>query len=481
MEDAIEFTDDDYGFSMRVPSDWQVADNVDEGIFAFASAVDLLDADTTYDDGMYLEAFTTPNTDNIEPDELADWLKDAINDTFDQETFNTRIITEPALVELDELDAAQARFSADFNRDGTDDDVIMTTLLKDDQLVILYAITSAENHEQWTDIHTAIVESVQLEGSVPIVATDDETESPSTTASGPVVASGGGLPLDFEGSGSWAVGTQKNGTLTLTSANPYSGSSSGEIAYEFESDASDFVIFLQENAVSGTSNALCLQVFGTGDSSERHYLNAWIRDADGQSWQIPFGQVSHSGWREMVANFDGERNWPFRAVDESIKDTDAEITYPITFRGLALDDAPDAFNGTGTIYVDDLRSCSATATNNSTPQASTTATATTPITGTVTPAPSPTPLSLSVSSRTIQNDPDEPELYTITVFLSATGGSGDYTYYYDNLASTATTEPQLSFVARCGNDAPHSIQVEDASGARVSINYTVSRGDLPCG
>jgi hypothetical protein len=186
----------------------------------------------------------------------------------------------------------------------------------------------------------------------------------------------------------------------------------------------------------------------------------------------------------MVANFDGARDWPFRAVDESIKDINGKITYPITFRGLAIDDAPDTFNGTGTIYVDNLRSCSATTTSGSTTPTAATPSATAPVTTTTPIATTPisaTPLALSVSNRSIQSNPEQPELYNITIFLTASGGSGNYVYYFDNLATTATPDPQLTYAARCGNDAPHSIQVEDADGNRVSINYTVSRTDLPCG
>lgn len=482
LADGVEVNDDEYGLSLLIPSDWSRDDDNGAGVFAFASDPALLEPDTIYDDGLYVEIRATPNEDGLAAEDLTGWLDRYIEDEFDAETFDTLIIDEPERVESEEgVDAAQARLLVDFNGDNIDDDVTLTTLLKDDQQLVVFAVASAENGDQWTDVHAAIVESITMDGSIPVLAADveesgaDDTASSPTTTSGPVVAAGSGLPLDFEGSGSWVVGTQKNGALTLSSENAYSGSKSGKIDYAFESDSSDFVLFLQENPISDRANALCLRVFGTGDSGARHFLNAWIRDADGQTWQVPFGQVSHSGWLEMAANLDGERDWPFVTVDESIKDNDAEITYPITFRGLALDDAPDTFNGTGTIYVDDLRSCNVAA---ATPAATPVVDATVVPTATATTA---APLSLSVGGRSIESDPEQPELYTVTVFLEAAGGSGGYVFYLDNLDSTATSEPQLSFAARCGNDAPHSIQVEDASGNRISIDYTVTRGDLPCG
>jgi hypothetical protein len=69
-------------------------------------------------------------------------------------------------------------------------------------------------------------------------------------------------------------------------------------------------------------------------------------------WQVPLGRVSHTGWQQMVGILDVNQPWPWAHIsgpDNGI------IDYPVSFYALILDDAPDTFAGSGTIYVDELR------------------------------------------------------------------------------------------------------------------------------
>jgi len=92
-------------------------------------------------------------------------------------------------------------------------------------------------------------------------------------------------------------------------------------------------------------------------------LNAWILDANGQTWQVPFGRVEHDGWLEMTAVIDTEQEWPFTHIDGV---DDGAIDYPISFRAFVLDDYEDSDSGEGVIYLDQL-----TAVDLSTPPTST--------------------------------------------------------------------------------------------------------------
>jgi hypothetical protein len=55
----------------------------------------------------------------------------------------------------------------------------------------------------------------------------------------------------------------------------------------------------------------------------------------------------------MSAWLDTSAPWPAGHIDGL---SDGVLDYPIAFRALVLDDAPDSYSGSGTIFVDDLYS-----------------------------------------------------------------------------------------------------------------------------
>lgn len=180
--------------------------------------------------------------------------------------------------------------------------------------------------------------------------TQTATPTPTPTSANPTgpAGSGGGLPLDFETFGLWVRGDEDNGTFTRSTARSRSGSASGKLSYDFSTPGNDYVVFLQENAVPGEPTALQVWVYGDGSG---HYLNAWIRDSAGQTWQVPFGRITHTGWQQMTGYLDPAQAWPWQHISGPKNDT---IEYPITFRGFVLDDLNDAYTGSGEIYLDDL-------------------------------------------------------------------------------------------------------------------------------
>ena len=197
------------------------------------------------------------------------------------------------------------------------------------------------------------------------------------------VALGPGGGLDFENFGLWTRGDQDNGTLTQSTAQARSGSRSAALEYDFPTADNDYVVFIQPHDIEGQPNQLRLWVHGNGSG---HYLNAWIVDADNERWSVPFGRVTHQGWKEMIGRIDEDQKWPWGRVGGNGNNA---VDYPIRFYALVLDDSPDTFTGTGTIYLDDLTAGTGQAA--SAPGASTSAPgASTPASGTATPTAAPT-------------------------------------------------------------------------------------------
>ncbi len=189
---------------------------------------------------------------------------------------------------------------------------------------------------------------------------------PTPTATSPVKPTagsegGGSRPAspgpitDLEQFGTWKRGDQPNGTFTQSSEQVHSGSYAGKLAYNFSSADSDFVVFLQTHRLGGRPNQIGAWVYGDGS---KHYLNVWVRDAAGETWQFPLGQVKHTGWQQMVAWLDPAAPWPAGHIEGP---ANGVMEYPLDFRGLVLDDIPDSFIGSGVIYVDDLRCAEAEA------------------------------------------------------------------------------------------------------------------------
>jgi hypothetical protein len=188
-----------------------------------------------------------------------------------------------------------------------------------------------------------------------------------------------GVFNDFEVPTTWRRGDQPNGSFEQSGAEAHSGSYSGRLDYNFPSSGNDFVVFLWSRALDGDPNQINIWVRGDGSG---HLLNAWVKDSAGQTWQFPFGPVRHTGWRQMSAYLDTDQPWPAGHIAGS---DNGVVDYPISFQALVLDDAPDSYRGSGTIYVDDLESVRGSGL---------------PVpTSTLTPPPTATPAATSIDFR----------------------------------------------------------------------------------
>jgi hypothetical protein len=177
--------------------------------------------------------------------------------------------------------------------------------------------------------------------------TPTNTKPAPTKTTGPTAEPG--VIADFESFGTWKRGDQANGTFTQSSAQVHQGSKSGKLDYQFGTAGNDYVIFQQAHALAGQPAYITAWVYGDGSG---HFFNAWIKDKAGQVWQVPLGTVSSTGWQQMIGVLYAGQPWPWAHI--SGPDNGA-IDYPVSFVALVLDDKPDTYSGSGTIYVDDLR------------------------------------------------------------------------------------------------------------------------------
>jgi serine/threonine-protein kinase len=178
--------------------------------------------------------------------------------------------------------------------------------------------------------------------------TASPTIAPTAAATRPAAGTGQGLPLSFESFGAWGRGDQANGTFEQSSEQAFSGGSSGKLSYSFQTADNDYVVFLQTNDIAGAPTALRVWVFGDGSG---YYLNAWIIDAEGETWQVPLGRVSHSGWGQMSGEIRTGQAWPWVHIGGPSNES---VDYPIRFRAFVLDDYANTDVRQGAIYLDDL-------------------------------------------------------------------------------------------------------------------------------
>lgn len=171
-------------------------------------------------------------------------------------------------------------------------------------------------------------------------ATPAPTQPPATTRPGTL--------FDFESAVNWRRGDQPNGTLMQSNQQVHSGQSSAQLDYSFPTAGNDFVVFLNAVALSGQPNAIGAWVYGDGAG---HFFNVWIKDSGGQVWQVPLGRATGPGWRQLVGYIATGQAWPWAHISGP---DNGQVDYPIQFYALVLDDTPDTFSGSGTIYIDDI-------------------------------------------------------------------------------------------------------------------------------
>ena len=158
----------------------------------------------------------------------------------------------------------------------------------------------------------------------------------------------GGVLVDFEEWGAWRRGDQPNGAFEQSDERAVGGRFSGRLSYDFPTTGNDFVVFVQQIPIPGTADRIHGWVYGDASG---HFLNVWVRDAEGEVWQTTFGRIDHEGWQWMTAEIRPGQDWPWGHISGPANDA---VDYPISFYALVLDDGEDDFVGGGTVFVDDI-------------------------------------------------------------------------------------------------------------------------------
>lgn len=165
-------------------------------------------------------------------------------------------------------------------------------------------------------------------------------------------AAGDGVITSFEPLGAWRRGDQPYGAITQSTTQTHTGAASAAIDYDFPASAGseNYVVFLAqpELRIPNGAQTLTMQVHGDGSG---HFLNAWVRDAANQVWQVTFGRINHIGWAQMNAPLVASRDWPNGPISGATTD---QLTQPLTLRALVLDGVPDGVTSSGVIYLDAL-------------------------------------------------------------------------------------------------------------------------------
>lgn len=158
--------------------------------------------------------------------------------------------------------------------------------------------------------------------------------------------------FDFDAFGGWRRGDQPYGSFTATREQARNGGA-GQLNYNFPTSGNDYVVFVRDwpIPIPGQPYALGLWVYGDGSG---HTLKVWLRDADGDILQYALGTVGTPGWHLLQAPIGGTvAEW-----NRISKGGNGRLDFPASLYALVLDDAPDSFTGSGTLYVDDLMAIS---------------------------------------------------------------------------------------------------------------------------
>lgn len=201
---------------------------------------------------------------------------------------------------------------------------------------------------------SSTLEGIALESLTP-TPTSTSTLPPTLTPDNkPTVttapAQSTGALIDFEQWGTWRRGDQPYGELNQTTEQAKGGTRAAKLTYDFPAGEveQDFVVFLQSRSIGGRPDTFGAWVYGDGSG---HYVNLWIKDAQGQVWSVHLGTVGSGGWQQLSGKLAPNLPWPSGTI--SGPDNGA-IDYPVQFYALVLD-RPGKGPQKGTVYIDEIQ------------------------------------------------------------------------------------------------------------------------------
>ena len=156
------------------------------------------------------------------------------------------------------------------------------------------------------------------------------------------------MPIDFEDFGSWMRSENTYGAFLQTDLLQKSGSHAAWLCYFFNTLEDETAVFTQIHPIPGQPNTVRLWVYGNRSG---HYLGVWLLDKELETWLVPLGPILHEGWEEMEATFAGPDAELIFYISGPSND---RIDFPVSFRGISLNDSPDASITYGGVIIDDI-------------------------------------------------------------------------------------------------------------------------------
>lgn len=155
--------------------------------------------------------------------------------------------------------------------------------------------------------------------------------------------------MDFESPSVWWDVTDTPGSIGLTDTIAYAGRSSALLSYTFSSPGPESIAFTRARPtpIPGAPYGLGVWVYGDGSGNT---LKVWLRDAEDEVLQYTLGTLGPAGWRLLQAPLGGSvPEW-----DRLSAGGNGKLDFPARLMGVAIDDAPDTFAGSGAIYLDNM-------------------------------------------------------------------------------------------------------------------------------
>jgi hypothetical protein len=156
------------------------------------------------------------------------------------------------------------------------------------------------------------------------------------------------MPIDFEEFGTWMRSENTYGAFLQTNLLSKSGANAAWMCYFFHSPEDETAVFTQIHPIPGQPNTVRLWVYGNRSG---HFLSIWILDREGETWLIPLGPILFDGWRELEATFtgpDAEQSFYISGPSNNV------IDFPISFRGLSINDGSNEVINYGSLVIDKI-------------------------------------------------------------------------------------------------------------------------------
>ncbi len=153
----------------------------------------------------------------------------------------------------------------------------------------------------------------------------------------------------WEGATNWVQAGPANGTLSKSADRAKQGGSSGRYDYRFGTGENDYVAFRPPTPLEiGQPGAIGLWVYGDNSG---HLVQIQLEDQSGELLQFALGKVGGPEWTWMQTSLGGEVQPGNRLGGGN---NNGRLDGSVKVRALVIDDQPNEYVGSGSIWLDDL-------------------------------------------------------------------------------------------------------------------------------